>query len=126
MEKETKTKKPAAKTAAKKTAAKAADKRPAAKVAEKKSSSKSVEKKPAKEFFYRKEAAHSRAVQEEGSIAPPSGHLVDAFSMYRKTKAARPPQASGVTRLPPHVPAKPPVPAAPALEAAPPAPAELP
>ncbi|MEK7657149.1 MAG: hypothetical protein AAB412_05290, partial [Elusimicrobiota bacterium] len=97
MEKETKTKKTAAKTAVKKPAAKAGEKRPAAKIAEKKPAAKTAEKKPAKESLYRKEAAHSRAVHEEGSIAPPSGHRVDAFSMYRKTKTARPPQASGVT-----------------------------
>jgi translation initiation factor IF-2 len=72
----------------------------------------------------RKTAAETRAVQEEGSIAPPSQNLVSAFDLFRKKKLIH---STGptVTRLAPGA-SLPKPPAPPKPEPAPPAPAPAP
>ncbi|MBI5884393.1 MAG: translation initiation factor IF-2 [Elusimicrobia bacterium] len=70
-----------------------------------------------------KQAAEKRETQEEGSIAPPSGNLVSAFSLLRKTNrpAAQSPTiariAPGGSLPKPPAPPPPPAPAAPASAA---------
>ncbi|MFH2201753.1 MAG: translation initiation factor IF-2 [Elusimicrobiota bacterium] len=86
MKKKTTTKKTAKKTA-KKAAPKSAGKKSTAKKKAKKSGS-----------GIRRAQAENRSAQEEGSIAPPTTHLVDAFAKFRST--ARRVAAPAVTRLP--------------------------
>ncbi|MFH1725342.1 MAG: hypothetical protein ABII00_12080, partial [Elusimicrobiota bacterium] len=82
-------KKVAKKTAAKKKTAKKAVKKSTAK---KKTTKKVVKKKKkvVEATTIRKTVAEKRSVQEEGSIAPPTSHLVDAFAKFRQTARRRP------------------------------------
>src|SRR5579859_1588481 len=59
-------------------------------------------------------AMEKRTTREEGSIAPPTQHLVDAFSILKRSTSLQR-QAPAVTRLPARGPMPPPPPSRPPL-----------
>ncbi|MBI3548121.1 MAG: translation initiation factor IF-2 [Elusimicrobia bacterium] len=102
----------------------AAVKKPASEKPKKAASSKSGGKKKKEELDVKRVAMEKRATQDKDSIAPPTQHLVDAFSLLKGSSAQR--RAPTVTRLPAGgAPARPPQPA-PAAPAVPPKPAASP